>query len=399
QSVVLAGLRRDDLFTIVLEQFPTDTTDYADYVLPATTQLEHWDILKPYGHHILALNRPAIAPLGQALPNSEIFRRLAAALGYDEPCFRQSDTEILQEFIAAQNHPTMNGITWERLLDEGFARIDLPQPYLPFADGHFPTPSGKCELYSQRMADDGFDPLPAWTPPNWLQGPDQSESPQPLAKHVLSVAEGAPRTQRIENFASFAPLREKSSSPTPQSTILTKNRKHCDFTPLREKSSSPTLQSTIRTKDRKFCDFAPLREISSSPISNPQSAIRNPQLLLISPPAHNFLNTTFANLERFIRREGEPLLWIHPDDAAPRKIAEGDTVLVSNDRGRVQLRARMTTDLLPGVVLAPTIWWNKLSPDRRNVNQLTSQDETDMGGSPTFYDVLVQVQPLPEQSS
>lgn len=306
QGAVHAGLRRDDLFTVVLEQFPTDTTDYADYVLPATTQLEHWDILKPYGHHILALNRPAITPLGQALPNSEIFRRLAAALGYDEPCFRQHDTEILQEFLAAQTHPTMHGITWERLLDEGFARINLPQPYLPFAEGHFPTPSGKCELYCQRMADDGFDPLPAWSPPNWLQAQNpnsQSEFPNP-------------------NF-----------------------------------------------------------------------------LLLVSPPAHNFLNTTFANLERFIRREGEPLLWIHLHDAVPRGIGEGDTVLVSNKRGRVQLRARMTNDLLPGVVLAPTIWWNKLSPGRRNVNQLTSQDETDMGGSPTFYDVIVQVQPLPKQAS
>ena len=328
QNAVLAGLRRDDLFTVVLEQFPTDTSDTADYVLPATTQLEHWDILKPYGHHYIALNRPAIAPLGQALPNSEIFRRLAAALGYNEPCFHQSDTDILQEFIAAQTHPTMSGITWERLLEEGFARINLPRPYLPFAEGRFPTPSGKCELVSQRMADDGFDPLPTWTPPNWMQHPDQTESPQPLAM--------APRTQRTEeNLASFAPLREISSS-----------------------------------------------------------AIRNPQLLLISPPAHNFLNTTFANLERFIAREREPMLWIHPDDAAPRHIAEGDNVLVSNDRGRVQLRARITADVLPGVVLALTIWWNKLSPDGHNVNQLTSQNETDMGGSPTFYDVIVQVQPL-----
>jgi anaerobic selenocysteine-containing dehydrogenase len=299
QNAVLAGLRRDDLFTLVLKQFPTDTTDYADYVLPATTQLEHWDIVKPYGHHYLALNRPAIAPLGQALPNSEIFRRLARALGYDEPCFRQSDTDILQEFIAVQTHPTMRGVTWERLLAEGFVRIDLPEPYLPFAEGNFPTPSGKCELYSQRMADDGFDPLPAWTPPNWLQ---------------------------------------------------------------------------FRASD-------------------PQSESPNPKLLLISPPAHNFLNTTFANLERFLRREGEPLLWIHPDDAASRAIAEGDTVLVSNDRGRVQLKALITTDLLPGVVLSPTIWWNKLSSDRRNVNQITTQSETDMGGSPTFYDVLVQVRP------
>ncbi len=165
QSAVLAGLQRDDLFTVVLEHFQTDTADYADYLLPATTQLEHWDILKPYGHLYLSLNRPAIAPVAQSLPNSEIFRRLAQAMGYTEPCFQQSDETILQEFIAAQTHPSMDGITWERLLDEGFVRLNIPDPYMPFAEGEFPTPSGKCEFYSQRMADDGYDPLPAWTPP------------------------------------------------------------------------------------------------------------------------------------------------------------------------------------------------------------------------------------------
>jgi anaerobic selenocysteine-containing dehydrogenase len=96
QARVQAGLRRTDLFTVVLEQFQTDTADYADYVLPATTQLEHWDILKPYGHLNLALNRPAIDPLGESLPNSEIFRRLAVAMGYEEACFQQDDVTILR---------------------------------------------------------------------------------------------------------------------------------------------------------------------------------------------------------------------------------------------------------------------------------------------------------------
>ena len=111
QGAVQRGLMRDDLFTVVLEHFQTDSADYADYLLPATTQMEHWDILKPYGHFHLALNEPAIAPVGESLPNSEIFRRLALAMGYDDPCFRQSDEEILRELVERQHHPRFEGIT------------------------------------------------------------------------------------------------------------------------------------------------------------------------------------------------------------------------------------------------------------------------------------------------
>ena len=180
QSAVLTGLRREDLFTVVLEHFQTDTADYADYLLPATTQLEHWDILKPYGHLYLALNRPAIAPIGGSLPNSDVFRHLAEAMGYTDACFWQTDKEILQEFIAAQHHSSMTGITWERMLDEGFVRLNVPDPYMPFAEGEFPTPSGKCEFYSQRMAKDGYDPLPTWTPPKFENGyATRPETPSP----------------------------------------------------------------------------------------------------------------------------------------------------------------------------------------------------------------------------
>ncbi len=170
QSAVLDGLRREDLFTVVLEHFQTDTADYADYVLPATTQLEHWDILKPYGHLHLALNRPAIEPVEQSLPNSEIFRRLAAAMGYDDACFTQTDEEILRAFVDGQTHPIFAGVTWDALLERGYVRLALPDPVLPFADGNFPTPSGKCEFYSERMLADGYDPLPAYTEPDWLAG-------------------------------------------------------------------------------------------------------------------------------------------------------------------------------------------------------------------------------------
>lgn len=167
QAAVLEGLRREDLFTVVLEQFQTDTADYADYVLPATTQLEHWDILKPYGHTTLALNRPAIAPMGESHSNSEIFRRLAAALGYTEPCFTEPDEQILRDLVERQTHPRFATVTWPTLLRDGFARLALPDPYLPFAEGDFPTPSGKCEFFSATMARDGYDPLPTFTPPQW----------------------------------------------------------------------------------------------------------------------------------------------------------------------------------------------------------------------------------------
>ncbi|MDQ3247578.1 MAG: molybdopterin-dependent oxidoreductase, partial [Chloroflexota bacterium] len=173
QAGVLAGLQRADLFTVVIEHFQTDTADYADYILPATTQLEHWDLHRSYGHAYLTLNRPAIAPVGQSLPNSEIFRRLAAALGYPEACFLESDEQILRTLVGNQHHAVFAGITWEKLLQDGYARLNLPQPNLPFAQGNFPTPSGKCEFYSAKMANDGYDPIPTYTPPKWQEADEQ----------------------------------------------------------------------------------------------------------------------------------------------------------------------------------------------------------------------------------
>ena len=311
QNAVLAGLHRDDLFTVVLEQFQTDTADAADYILPATTQLEHWDIHRAYGHAYLSLNRPAIAPVGEALPNSEIFRRLAAALGYDEPCFQESDEAILRDFVAAQTHPRFAGLTWERLLADGFYRLAVPDPHLPFAEGNFPTPSGKCEFYSARMAADGYDPLPTYTPPRW---------------------------------------------------------------------------QTQGAGDDMATTQAPM---SSADLQSPQ-----PPLVCISPPAHSFLNSSFGNVPRFLQREGTPVLQIHPDDAARRGIAAGDQVCVANAQGEVRLTAVVTTDIVPGTVLAPGVWWPKHSPDRRNINQVTLAEETDMGASGMFYDAAVLVTPV-----
>jgi anaerobic selenocysteine-containing dehydrogenase len=162
QAKVLRGLAREDLFVVVHEQFPTDTVDYADLVLPATTQLEHPDIHSAYGHHFVMLNEPAIAPRGEARSNNDVFRALAARFGFEPALFPDDETLIRQ---ALDGGPTLRGITPERLQDEGSIRLDIPEDYAPFANGAFPTPSGKCELYSERMLADGFDPLPSYTPP------------------------------------------------------------------------------------------------------------------------------------------------------------------------------------------------------------------------------------------
>ncbi|HEY5897731.1 MAG TPA: molybdopterin oxidoreductase family protein [Burkholderiales bacterium] len=155
---VIAGFSREDLFTVVIDHFQTDTADYADFLLPATTQLEHADVHKSYGHLYVLANNPAIAPLGEALPNSEIFRRLAARMGFAEPCFRDSDEDICRTALAGK-------FDWSELKKQGWQRLELPKRFAPFAQGGFPTPSRKCELYSEWLEKQGIDPLPFYNPP------------------------------------------------------------------------------------------------------------------------------------------------------------------------------------------------------------------------------------------
>jgi anaerobic selenocysteine-containing dehydrogenase len=293
---VARGFAREDLFTVVLEQFQTDTADYADYVLPATTQLEHADVVKPYGHLYMMANNPSIEPLGEALPNTEVFRRLAAAIGFDDACFAESDEAIAAQ--AFRREGATAHYDWQVARREGWQRLDVPAPYAPFAHGGFPTPSGKCELSSQRLAELGHDPLPGYVPPH------------------------------------------------------------------------------------------------EGPVSRPELAQRYP-LAIISPPARNFLNSTFVNVASLRDVEGEPVLEIHPVDAVPRGVAHGDRVRVFNDRGSFELLARVTDRARPGCVVALSIWWKKLARDGKNANEVTQQALTDLGRGPTFYDCLVQVQPVP----
>ena len=165
QESVRAGLAREDLFTVVHELFGTDTVDFADIVLPATTALEHYDIHKSYGHLYVSLNRPAIPPEGEAWSNTELFRRLAARMGLDHPCLRDSDEEMARQAFD-WDHPYMEGITLERLEREGSVRLSVPRPFVPFAEGGFPTASGKCELRSESLAAEGLDPVAGFTPPH-----------------------------------------------------------------------------------------------------------------------------------------------------------------------------------------------------------------------------------------
>ncbi|PIY30184.1 MAG: molybdopterin oxidoreductase [Comamonadaceae bacterium CG_4_10_14_3_um_filter_60_42] len=286
---VVQGFARDDLFTVVLEQFQTDTADYADYILPATTQLEHWDVHSAYGHTDALLNRPAIAPLGEAKPNAQIFRELAAHMGFAEPCFADSDEALCRQAYG-------DAVDFEVLLAQGFAT--LPTPEAPFAQGNFPTPSGKCEFFSARLAAQGHDGLP---------------------------------------------------------------------------------------------DHVPNHEAAHTSVAYP--------LALISPPARNFLNSSFVNVESLQATEGEPLLEMHQLDAAARGIADGAVVRVYNDRGTYQCRARLSVRARAGVVNGLGVWWRKLGLNGTNVNQLTSQKLTDLGHGPTFYDCLVQVALLDTHTS
>jgi anaerobic selenocysteine-containing dehydrogenase len=178
---VIAGFSRPDLFCVVHDLFLTDTTDYADIVLPATTQLEHLDLHKSYGHLYVLANNPAIEPLGEARRNIEVFRQLAKRMGFTESCFDDSDEDVARQGLRSSN-ARMQGIEWEGLKEAGWQRLAVPERFAPFARGGFPTPSGKCEFYSETAAKQGLDPLPTYTPPreNALANPERAKR-YPLA--------------------------------------------------------------------------------------------------------------------------------------------------------------------------------------------------------------------------
>ena len=303
QSQVLRGMARSDLFTVVHEQFFTDTADYADYLLPATTFLEHKDVQGAYGHYYVQISNAAIAPLGEARPNVWLFSQLAQRMGFPEPCFRDTPEDLVAQALSVNGSQP----AWLQGIDEaslnatgGHIRLKFEdeaqgKPFLPFAEGGFGTPSGKAEFYSDALARRGLDPLPAFIPP--------TES------------------------------------------------RHCG--------------------DKTYpLEFLPRK-------------------------ADNYMNSTFANLPGHQKMEAahRGILEMHCTDASTRGIADGEAVEVLNDRGSIRLTARITPGVPAGVV-ASRLSWNKLTPGGHNVNMLTSQRLTDLGGGATFYSTLVEVRKL-----
>jgi anaerobic selenocysteine-containing dehydrogenase len=331
---VVRGLQRSDLFTVVHEQFFTDTTDYADIVLPATTFFEHKDLQKSYGHYYLQLSDQAIEPLGECRSNVELFRSLARHMGFSDPCFKESVEEMIDLALDSDSE-WLRGIDRQRLERECHVRVHLngapagsapawtgqrpvptqagdapagaaqaiaaanppadaeeTRPFLPFASGNFQTPSGKAELYSETLKAKGLDPVASFMPPE---------------------------ESRHSDGAKMYPLE------------------------------------------------------------------------LLARKADNFLNTSFCNVPAAQQMEESGLLEINVADARARGIAEGDRVRVFNPRGDILLRARVNGTVQPGVVAA-RLNWAKLSEDFRNINVLTSEKLTDMGNAPAFYSVLVEVE-------
>lgn len=286
QNLVLAGLRRDDLFTVVLEQFHNDTADHADILLPATTFLEHTDLYFAYGHYYLQLARPVLPAPGETKSNVEVFRLLAQRMGFDELCFSDSEDDMIRTLLDSP-HPFLKGITLERLDREHFVRLNVApdsQPYLPFANGGFGTPSGKCEFGAEML----------------------------------------------------------------------------DYTPPTES----------RLGDQALRARFPLE--------------------LVSAKNHDSMNSTFGN-QPFTDAQ-TATLFLHTGDAQSRGIETGDRVRVFNLRGSCTLVASVNGVVRQGVVWAPSVRWNKRSPERRNINAVTSDRLTDIGGGPTFYSCLVDVE-------
>ncbi len=203
---VIAGFSREDLFTVVIDHFRTDTADHADWLLPATTQLEHFDVHRTYGHWYVLANNPAIEPVGQARPNSAIFRELAQRMGFDEPELRASDEQIVLDAMD-WNAPQVGGTTLEALKRDGW--VKMRHAAAPFAEGGFPTPSGRCEFFSQRLADQGLDPLPDWLPPR------ESAASNPALAQRYPLAMISPPARRFMNttFVNVESLREAEREP------------------------------------------------------------------------------------------------------------------------------------------------------------------------------------------
>ncbi|MGA3315891.1 MAG: molybdopterin-dependent oxidoreductase [Candidatus Korobacteraceae bacterium] len=301
QNLVRRGLKREDLFTVVHEQFLTDTTDFADLVLPATTFFEHKDLVQAYGHYYLQVSQPAIEPRGECKSNVEFFRELAVRMGFEDECFREPVDAMIDAALQS-GVPQLKGISRQRLESDAHVRLNLhgdnsDRPWLPFANG-FDTPNRKARLFDPALISHGMDPVASFVPPE---------------------------------------------------------------------------ESRHRQGTQKF------------------------PLELLARKADNFLNSTFVNLPSLQKMERQHELEINGADAERRGIADGDRVRVYNQRGEIFLQARVDGTVAAGVVGAQ-LGWAKLSEAGLNINVLTSDKLTDLGGGATFYSTLVEVERVPETS-
>lgn len=213
-QLILQGLQRDDLFTVVHELFMTDTADYADIVLPATSQLEQLDLHRAYGHTQITLNEPAIPPLGECKSNWDVMRALAGAMGFEEPWLHQCAEEVLDELLAATAVavPQLEGLTVDKLRGRGALQIEH-DPEVPFADGRFPTPSGKVEIYSQQIADLGFSAVPVYTPTHDDGGVTDQHNGRFPKELGLNLISGAPHHFVTTSFGNSQAMIQREGTP------------------------------------------------------------------------------------------------------------------------------------------------------------------------------------------
>ncbi|ANY73983.1 oxidoreductase [Paenibacillus ihbetae] len=289
---VREGFAREDLFTVVHDLFMTDTAKYADIVLPATSSFESTDLYASYWHQYVQLQEPVIPAQGESKSNVELFSLLGRAMGFEEEAFRESEEEMIARALDYPDNPYLNGVTLDRLKAERHVKLDMT-PLESFLD-RLPTPSGRIELYSARLAEAGLPPLPT-----------------------------------------YVPLKEG-------------------------------YDGVRRGRGNRY------------------------PLMFISPPNHNFLNSTFANVEKHQKMEKEPTLQIHPEDAEQRGIADGDPVIVFNDRGTYEARAKVVDKMLPGTVVSQGLWWEGEGRKQR-ANALTPDRLADMGEGATFFSTVVEV--------
>ena len=316
QGKTLAGLARDDLFTVVSEQFLTDTADYADIVLPATTQLEQFDLMFSWGHLYLSLNQPAIEPLGEAIPNVELFRRISQRMGSRHrlvPPLRRGDGPRRARLVGTRPRRASRSTSSRRA---GWARLNVPGPddYAPHADGNFPTA-------------------------------------------IRASASSAPRW------------------PSRPATLSCRCSAR-DTTPSSLAASSTPYPTTCHRKKTLDGSQYPLH--------------------FLSPKAHAFLNSQYANMAYQRRVQGEQSVIIHQDDAEDRGIEEGQAVRIFNERGEIQAVARIGAgdQVARGVVVCSLGHWVKLNPGGATSNAITRTLFADLGNAPSFSDTRVEVAPL-----